>query len=76
MESLKIASSVFIVVGFLLLLMVVSNSEDCHFDIERVNLICASTTNISEKALYVIISVFFFVLGFVLYKKSNEVSSF
>ena len=76
METLKIVSSIFFMIGFFLILYMLSGSEGCYFDAERVNLICPSGSNISEKALFVIVAVFFVVFGFILLKKSNEVSSF
>lgn len=72
MEGLQIGASICFVIGFFLLIYILGESEDCTFSVERVNLIC-ETDNVSEKALFVIISVFFFVFGYILYKKHREI---
>lgn len=72
MSNFSIASAVSVSIGIILIMAMISESEDCSFSVESVNIICGSNDNISEKALYVIVGAFFIVLGFVLYKKHNE----
>jgi hypothetical protein len=71
MEGLQIGASICFVIGFFLLIYIIGQSEDCTFSVERVNLIC-ETGNVSEKALFVIVSSFFFVLGYILFKKHQQ----
>jgi ABC-type Mn2+/Zn2+ transport system permease subunit len=70
MGHLATAGAGLIAVGILLLLFMLSESQDCTF--ENVNIICGSGANISEKALFVIASVFFIVLGVILFQKDKE----
>ena len=70
MGHLATAGAGFIAVGILLLLFMLSESQDCAF--ENVNIICGSGDNVSEKALFVIASVFFLVLGVVLFKQDKR----
>lgn len=74
MGNLAFGGAASIGVGILLLLIMIGESDDCAFSIERVNVICAEGDNISEKALYVIISVFAIVLGIVLYKTDKRMN--
>lgn len=70
MGHLSTAGAGCIAVGILLLLFMLSESQDCGF--ENVNIICGDGANISEKALYVIGGVFFIVLGTVLFQQDKR----
>lgn len=74
MGNLTIGGAVSIGVGIILLLAMMSESQDCTFSAERVNILCAEGDNISEKALYVIIAVFAIVLGVVLYRTDKQIN--
>ena len=74
MGHLGTISAIIIAGGILMLLYILSQSQDCVFIIEQVNIVCATTTNISEKAMYIIISVFLIVLGSVLFNKDRHMT--
>jgi hypothetical protein len=74
MGNLTIGGALSIGVGIILLLVMISESQDCTFSVERVNIICVDGDNISEKALYVIISIFAIILGIVLYKTDKQIN--
>lgn len=74
MGNLAIGGAVSIGIGIVLLLVMMSESQDCSFSAERVNIICAEGDNISEKAVYVILAIFTIVLGFVLYKTDKRLN--
>ena len=72
MGNLAYVSAASIGVGVLLFIVMIGESEDCSFSVERVTISCAEGDNISEKAFYIIISVFAIVLGVVLYKADKR----
>ena len=74
MGNLAYGGAASIGIGILLLLVMMGESEDCSFSVERVVIICAEGDNISEKALYIIIAVFAIVLGVVLYKTDKRMN--
>ena len=74
MGNLAFVGAASIGIGVLLFMVTISESSDCAFSVERVTLTCADGSNISEKALYVIISVFEIVLGVVLYKTDKRMN--
>jgi len=74
MGNLATGGAASIGIGIVLLLVMVSESQDCTFSVERVVIICAEGDNISEKALYVIVSVFAIVLGAVLLKTDKRMN--
>ena len=55
-------------------MVMIGESEDCSFSVERVTISCAEGDNISEKALYIIVSVFAIVLGAVLFKADKRMN--
>ena len=74
MGNLAYGAAASIGIGIMLLLVMIGESEDCSFSVERVVIICAEGDNISEKVLYVIVSVFAIVLGVVLFKTDKRMN--
>lgn len=70
MSNLSTAGAGCVAVGILLLIFMLSESQDCG--VENVNIVCGDGANISEKALYVIAGVFFIVLGVVLFQQDKR----
>lgn len=73
MEPLQIVSSVFLIIGIVLMLYVLTDIEGCHFSIERINILCDDpNANITLKALFILLAGFFLFMGYVFYRKNQE----
>ncbi len=73
MDPLQIVSSVFLIIGIIMLLYVLTDIEGCTFSFERINVICDDMSkNITMIALFVLVGGFFIFMGYLFYVKSKE----